>query len=233
MPCRCQAFEFSFSPVRPRAVRPVRRQLPQRSDPSAAADAGARLEDRKAPTCSASHTTRRPRRSRCRRRDRAVPSCGHAIRLVREHSGRELALAARAAARPARSPISARYPFVELAHGGCFSALVGWHFGAQPAVAIVWCAFLRRCWSRSRASTGTPRCCLTTSRCRCSGPASWSAALGLDDPARPMPIWGAVAGYLSLWSVYWALQAHDRQGRHGLRRLQAASPRSAPGSAGR
>ena len=31
---------------------------------------------------------------------------------------------------------------------------------------------------------------------------------------------GAVAGYLSLWLVYWAFQLAHRQGRHGLRRLQ-------------
>ena len=35
-------------------------------------------------------------------------------------------------------------------------------------------------------------------------------------------LWGAVAGYLSLWSVYWLFKLADRQGRHGLRRLQAA-----------
>ena len=33
---------------------------------------------------------------------------------------------------------------------------------------------------------------------------------------------GAVAGYLSLWSVYWLFKLLTRQGRHGLRRLQAA-----------
>ena len=45
----------------------------------------------------------------------------------------------------------------------------------------------------------------------------WSTFAPLPDA-----VIGAVAGYLSLWSIYWALQADPRQGRHGLRRLQAA-----------
>ena len=183
---------------RPGPVRAVRRQLPERRHPPPPADARARLEAGK----------RRPARRRARGGALAdaldaalalpvVRPCDRAgTRTSRSRAGSGCA----AAARPARHPISARYPLVELATGALF-ALVGWRFGAQPGRAAL-VPVLRARSSPSPGSTGTRRCCPTTSRCRCSGPASSSppSAGRFRSPTRSGAPSSATS---SLWSVYW------------------------------
>lgn len=66
------------------------------------------------------------------------PSCGHRIRALENIPVVSwLMLGRRCSA--CRTPISLRYPFVELLCAALFG-LIGWRIGAQP-VALLWCAF--------------------------------------------------------------------------------------------
>jgi leader peptidase (prepilin peptidase)/N-methyltransferase len=135
-------------------------------------------------------TLARPR-SRC-------PSCGHAIAW---HENVPLLswlwLRGRCSACRARIPL--RYPVIEVATGALF-ALVGWRFGAQP-VALLWCAFVATLVALAGIDWDT-----TYLPDNMTLPLLWSglvaAALGWTIPLADA-LWGAVAGYLSLWSVYW------------------------------
>ena len=130
-------------------------------------------------------------RSRC-------PSCGHAIAW---HENIPLAswLWLRARCSACKAPISPRYPLIELATAVLF-ALVGWRFGAEP-VALLWCLFCAVLVALAGIDWDT-----TLLPDNLTLPLLWaglvSAALGwtigLSDS-----VWGAVVGYLSLWSVYW------------------------------
>ncbi len=133
-------------------------------------------------------------RSRC-------PSCGHGIRWY-ENIPVASWLWLRARCSACRAPISVRYPFVELATAALFG-LVGWHFGAQP-VALVWCAFCAMLVALAGIDWDT-----TLLPDNITLPLLWAgvvvAALGWTIPLGDA-VWGAVAGYLSLWSVYWAFK---------------------------
>ncbi len=130
-------------------------------------------------------------RSRC-------PSCGHAIAWY-ENIPVASWLWLRARCSACKTRISARYPLIELATGALF-ALVGWHFGAQP-VALLWCLFCAALVALAGIDWDT-----TLLPDNITLPLLWAgivgAALGWTIPL-PDAIWGAVAGYLSLWSVYW------------------------------
>ena len=135
-------------------------------------------------------TLARPR-SRC-------PSCGHAITWYENIPVLSwLWLRGRCSACKARIP--ARYPLVEIATGALF-ALVGWRFGAQP-VALLWCAFCAVLVALSGIDWDT-----TLLPDNMTLPLLWAglvaSLLGWTIPL-PESIWGAVVGYLSLWSVYW------------------------------
>jgi len=79
-------------------------------------------------------------------------------------------------------------------------ALVGWRFGAQPG-AVLWCFFCAALVTLAGIDWDT-----TLLPDNLTLPLLWagivSAALGWTI-ALPDAIWGATAGYLSLWSVYW------------------------------
>ena len=98
-----------------------------------------------------------------------------------------------------KTRISARYPLIEIATGALF-ALVGWHFGSQP-VALLWCLFCAALVALAGIDWDT-----TLLPDNITLPLLWaglvSAALHWTIPL-PEALWGAVAGYLSLWSVYW------------------------------
>jgi len=130
-------------------------------------------------------------RSRC-------PSCGHAIAWY-ENIPVLSYLWLRGKCSACKTPISARYPFFEVLTAAIFAALA-WRFGAQPT-ALLWCAFAAVLvalagidWDTTLLPDG-----LTL-------PLLWgglvAAALGLTT-SLSSAVWGAVAGYLSLWSVYW------------------------------
>jgi leader peptidase (prepilin peptidase)/N-methyltransferase len=96
--------------------------------------------------------------------------------------------------------ISARYPFIELLTGGVFAA-VAWRFGPQPA-ALMWCAVTAVLVALAAIDWDT-----TVLPDLLTLPLLWAgllaSALGWTVLPLPASLWGAAAGYLSLWSVYW------------------------------
>ncbi len=126
------------------------------------------------------------------------PSCGHAI-VWYENIPLASWLWLRGRCSACKAAISARYPVVEVLTGALF-ALVGWHFGTTP-VALLWCGF-----SAALVALGGIDWDTTLLPDNMTLPLLWAgiiaAALGWTIPLGDA-IWGAVAGYLSLWSVYW------------------------------
>lgn len=130
-------------------------------------------------------------RSRC-------PSCGHAIAWHENIPVLSwLRLGGKCSA--CKTRISARYPFVEILTGVLFAA-VAWRFGAQPTT-LLWCGFVAVLVALSGIDWDT-----TLLPDNMTLPLLWAglaaAALGWTLPLS-QAVWGAVAGYLSLWSVYW------------------------------
>ena len=130
-------------------------------------------------------------RSRC-------PSCGHAIAW---HENipvfSYLRLTGKCSA--CKTPISPRYPLIEGLTAGLFGA-VAWKFGAQP-IALLWCGFVAVLVALAGIDWDT-----TLLPDNLTLPLLWAglvaAALGWTIPLASA-LWGAVAGYLSLWTVYW------------------------------
>ncbi len=130
-------------------------------------------------------------RSRC-------PSCGHGIAWYENIPVLSyLWLRGRCAA--CKTRIAARYPLVEIATGALF-AILGWRFGAVPAV-LLWCGFAATLVALAAIDWDT-----TLLPDNLTLPLLWAglvaSALGWTLPLSDA-LWGAVAGYLSLWSVYW------------------------------
>ncbi len=131
-------------------------------------------------------------RSRC-------PHCGHVLRW---HENIPLLGWLRLGGRCAscRAPIGLRYPLVELGCGLLFAA-VGWRFGAQPET-LLWCGFAAMLLAMSLIDWDT-----TLLPDSMTQPLVWAgliaAALGWLPLTLAQSLWGAVAGYLSLWSIYW------------------------------
>ncbi|MBX3622501.1 MAG: prepilin peptidase [Rhizobacter sp.] len=130
-------------------------------------------------------------RSRC-------PSCNHQI-VWHENIPVFSYLRLRGRCASCKAPISARYPLIEVLTAVLFAA-AGWHFGPQPTT-LLWCtliAFLVALAGIDWDTTLLPDS-LTL-------PLLWGgllcSALGWTIPL-PQAVWGAIAGYLSLWSVYW------------------------------
>jgi leader peptidase (prepilin peptidase)/N-methyltransferase len=127
------------------------------------------------------------------------PACGHAIRW---HENIPvlgwLRLRGRCSACGTR--ISARYPALELLTGTLF-ALLGWRFGPTPA-ALMWCAVAAALLALSFIDWDT-----TLLPDPLTQPLLWAgliaAAAGWTGLSLGTALTGAVAGYLSLWSVYW------------------------------
>ncbi len=101
------------------------------------------------------------------------------------------------------APISARYPSVELLSAALF-AWCGWHWGMTwPALAwsgfsaaVLALAFID--WDTTLLPDDITLPLLWVGLC--------ASALGWTDTLLPDALWGAVAGYLSLWLVYWAFK---------------------------
>jgi leader peptidase (prepilin peptidase)/N-methyltransferase len=130
-------------------------------------------------------------RSRC-------PACGHALAW---HENLPLIgwLRLKGRCSACAAHISARYPVVELTTALMF-ATIAWRFGAQP-VTLLWCGFSAVLLTLALIDWDT-----TVLPDALTLPLLWAgliaAALGWTVPL-PAAAWGAVAGYLSLWSVYW------------------------------
>ena len=139
---------------------------------------------------SAAVTLSKPR-SRC-------PSCGNAIAW---HENIPVFSYLRLAGKcsSCKTPISPRYPLIEVLTAALFGA-VAWKFGAQP-IALLWCGFVAVLVALAGIDWDT-----TLLPDNLTLPLLWAglvaAALGWTIPLAAA-LWGAVAGYLSLWTVYW------------------------------
>ena len=126
------------------------------------------------------------------------PQCDHEIRPW-ENVPLVSWLALRGKCSSCRAPISSRYPFVELLCG-LLSGYVAWHFGFSWQAG----AMLLLTWGLLAMSMiDVDHQLLPDSLVL---PLLWLGLIvnyfGLFAPL-PDAMWGAVAGYLSLWSVYW------------------------------
>jgi leader peptidase (prepilin peptidase) / N-methyltransferase len=151
-------------------------------------------------------------RSRC-------PSCGHKLRWHENIPVLSwLWLKGRCSACGTR--ISGRYPLVELATAALFGT-VAWRFGAQPAT-LAWCAFVAIVLALALIDWDT-----TLLPDSLTLPLLWggliAAALGWTVPLFSA-LWGAVAGYMALWTVYQLFKlATGKEGMgHGDFKLLAA-----------
>jgi leader peptidase (prepilin peptidase)/N-methyltransferase len=132
-------------------------------------------------------------RSRC-------PACGHQIQWY-ENIPVVSYLVLRGKCSACKTPISPRYPSIELLTALLFAAC-GFHFGAQPTV-LLWCGLVATLVALAFIDLDTSFLPddLTL-------PLMWagivSAALGWIPVTLSASVGGAVAGYLSLWFVFHA-----------------------------
>ena len=132
----------------------------------------------------------------------ACPHCGHQIRWF-ENIPVLSYLALRGRCRQCGAGIGLRYPLVELATGALF-AWVGWSAGLNlPGLA--WCGFAAAVIALACIDWDT-----TLLPDDITLPLLWAgvvaAALGFTPTPLADAVWGAVAGYLSLWLIYWAFK---------------------------
>ncbi|MDO9195915.1 A24 family peptidase [Rhodoferax sp.] len=101
------------------------------------------------------------------------------------------------------TPISLRYPLVELATGALF-LYCGWKWGVSPT-ALVWSGFAASVLALALIDWDT-----TLLPDDITLPLLWSgliaAALQWTTVSLSSAIWGAVAGYMSLWLIYWTFK---------------------------
>jgi leader peptidase (prepilin peptidase) / N-methyltransferase len=134
-------------------------------------------------------------RSRC-------PHCGHQIRWF-ENIPVVSYLVLRGKCRSCAAGISLRYPMVEIACAVLF-AWCGWHWGLGWE-ALAWCGFSAAILALAGIDWDT-----TLLPDDITLPLLWAglcaSGLRLTSVSLPDALWGAVAGYLSLWLVYWAFK---------------------------
>lgn len=127
------------------------------------------------------------------------PHCGHEIRWF-ENIPLISWLVLRAKCSACKAPISMRYPLIELATALLFATLAQ-HMGAEPKT-LLWCGFTATLLAAAAIDWDT-----TLLPDDLTLPLLWagliSAVMGWTGVALPDAVWGAVAGYLSLWIVYW------------------------------
>lgn len=132
----------------------------------------------------------------------ACPHCGHQIRWF-ENIPVLSYLVLRGRCSQCRASIGWRYPGVELLTGALF-AWAGAHWGLSPT-AWLWSGFAAAVVALACIDWDT-----TLLPDDITLPLLWAgmiaAALGLLNTRLPDALWGAVAGYLSLWLVYWAFK---------------------------
>lgn len=142
-------------------------------------------------------------RSRC-------PQCEHVIRW-HENIPILSYLALRGRCSQCKTPIGMRYPLVELATGLLFAALAGMY--GLTVVGLVWA--ILACLLVAQFFIDFDTQLLPDDL---NYPILWlgliASAMGWTTIALPSAVWGAVWGYLSLWTVY---QVHHRlTGKHGM-----------------
>jgi leader peptidase (prepilin peptidase)/N-methyltransferase len=134
-------------------------------------------------------------RSRC-------PHCAHQIRWFENVPVVSyLALGGKCAS--CKAPISPRYPLVEVATGALFFFCV-WQWGATMTGAT-WCVFAAALLALALIDWDT-----TLLPDDITLPLLWLGLVAASLRWIPVDLnsalWGAIAGYLSLWSVYWAFK---------------------------
>lgn len=151
-------------------------------------------------------------RSRC-------PSCGHQIAWHENIPVLSyLRLGGKCSA--CKATISPRYPAFELITALLFAGLA-WRLGAHPST-LAWCGFAAVLVALAGIDWDT-----TLLPDSLTLPLLWggliASAVGLTVPLSSA-VWGAVTGYLSLWSVYWLFKlATGKEGMgHGDFKLLAA-----------
>jgi leader peptidase (prepilin peptidase) / N-methyltransferase len=134
-------------------------------------------------------------RSRC-------PHCGHAITWY-ENIPVVSYLVLRGRCSSCKTSISPRYPLVELVTGALFF-VCAWRWGATPT-GLMWCAFSAALLTLAVIDWDT-----TLLPDDISLPLLWlglvASALHWTPVPLPSALWGAVAGYLSLWLVFWGFK---------------------------
>jgi leader peptidase (prepilin peptidase)/N-methyltransferase len=134
-------------------------------------------------------------RSRCQR-------CGHQLRWFENIPVLSYAFL-RGKCSACGTPISLRYPIVELATGTLFYYSV-WRWGATPT-ALLWCGF-----SAAILALGLIDWDTTLLPDSITQPLLWAgligAALQWSGVTLGAALWGAVAAYLSLWLIYWSFR---------------------------
>jgi leader peptidase (prepilin peptidase)/N-methyltransferase len=130
------------------------------------------------------------------------PKCNHQIRWY-ENIPVLSYLFLRGKCSVCATPISLRYPLVELTTGALFS-YCAWTWGATPT-ALVWSGF-----AASVLALGLIDWDTTLLPDDITLPLLWAgliaATLQWTTVALSAAVWGAVAGYVSLWLVYWAFK---------------------------
>ena len=134
-------------------------------------------------------------RSRC-------PQCQHQIRWFENIPLVSYAFL-RGRCSACKAPISLRYPAVELVTGGLF-ALCAWRWGLT-ASALSWAGFAAALVVLTLIDWDT-----TLLPDDITMPLAWAglvaAAVQWTAVSLPSALWGAIAGYLSLWLIYWAFK---------------------------
>jgi leader peptidase (prepilin peptidase)/N-methyltransferase len=134
-------------------------------------------------------------RSRCRQ-------CGHVIRWY-ENIPVVSFMALRGKCSACGAPIGMRYPLVELATGALF-LFIGWRWGTTWTSAA-WCGFAAALVALAMIDWDT-----TLLPDDITLPLVWAgliaAAVGWTGTRLPDAMWGAVGGYLSLWTIYQAFK---------------------------
>jgi leader peptidase (prepilin peptidase)/N-methyltransferase len=137
------------------------------------------------------------------------PHCGTAIRW--HHNVPLISwILLRGRCSSCQARISWRYPIIELATAALFAG-AAWRFGAQPS-ALLWCGFLATLLALSVIDWDT-----TVLPDALTLPLLWAGLLAAAAGwtlALPAALAGAVAGYLSLWGVYWLFKLAT--GREGM-----------------
>jgi leader peptidase (prepilin peptidase)/N-methyltransferase len=131
-------------------------------------------------------------RSRC-------PHCGHLIAWY-ENIPVISYTVLRGQCSECKKTISVRYPLVEIATGGLFF-FCAWQWGATPT-GLAWCAFSASLVTLAMIDWDT-----TLLPDDITLPLLWlglvASAMQWTPVTLSTALWGAVAGYLSLWTIYW------------------------------
>ncbi|MES2950616.1 MAG: A24 family peptidase [Pseudomonadota bacterium] len=130
------------------------------------------------------------------------PHCGHTIRWY-ENVPVVSYLFLRGGCSACKAPIGIRYPIVEIATSALFF-FCAWRWGASVP-GLLWCTFSATLLALALIDWDT-----TLLPDDLTLPLLWlgliAAAMQWTPISLNAALWGAVAGYLSLWSVYWAFK---------------------------